>query len=399
MSPSQPALRFPEPHAHLAGERCPWCDQPIPHDKFDEIRARIEAKERERSAALERGLREQFAQDKAQIEAKATADLEQGWREAASAIDKVRQEAAAREAIIRREGKEAAEAAMATKLAEVEQARQAVKQQVEALKSQQQDELDQRLREQRDALEKAKTEAVNAERAKVFNEQLKLEQKLQELQRQVQRKTADELGEGAEIDLFEVLKGEFPEDRISRVGKGLAGADIVHEIVHNGSVCGRIVYDSKNRNAWRNEYVAKLCQDKLAAQADHAILSSQAFPSETRQLHLQDGVIVTNPARVIVLVHLLRKHMLQVHALRLSNDARDQKTAQVYEFITSERCAQLLERVETLAEDMLELEVEEKKKHDRTWRRRGELIRSVQRAHGEFSSEIERIIGTAATEA
>jgi hypothetical protein len=339
-----------------------------------------------------------LAQDKAQVEAKASANLEQSRREAAAALDRVRQESAAREAAIRREGKEAAEAAMAARLAEIEQARQAAEQQLQTLHASHENLLSQRLQEQRDALEKAKMEAVNAERAKAFNEQLKLEQKLQDLQRQVQRKTAEELGEGAEIDLFEVLKGEFPEDRVSRVGKGLAGADIVHEIVHNGTVCGRIVYDAKNRNAWRNDYVAKLCQDKLAAKADHAILSSHAFPSETRQLHLQDGVIVANPARTVVLVHLLRRHILQVHALRLSNDARDQKTAQVYEFITSERCAQLLERIEVLAEDMLELEVEEKKKHDRMWRRRGELIRSVQRAHGEFSSEVERIIGTSATD-
>src|SRR5437899_3341789 len=144
-----------EPHAHVADARCPWCDQVVSHEKFDEIRARIEAKERERSAEAERHLKEQVSREKAQAEAK-------------------------------------------TK---------------------------------------------------------------------------------AEVDLFEAIKGEFPNDEVTRVNKGAAGADIIHNVVHNGKVCGCIIYDSKNRNAWRNEYVAKLRQDQLSAKADHAILSTMVFPA------------------------------------------------------------------------------------------------------------------------
>ncbi|MCH8242906.1 MAG: DUF2130 domain-containing protein, partial [Planctomycetes bacterium] len=241
-------------------------------------------------------------------------------------------------------------------------------------------------------------DAVNAEKSKAFNENLKFEEKLQELQRKLQKKTAEELGEGAEVDLFEALKTEFPSDQITRVNKGAAGADIIHKVVHNGQVCGCIIYDSKNRNAWRNDYVTKLRRDQLAAKADHAILSTQVFPAGARQLHIQDGVIVSNPARTVVLAQMLRKHVVQNHGLRLSNKARDQKTARLYEFITSERCAQLLDQIVTLTDDMLDLEVKEKKAHDATWKRRGEFIRSVQRTHGDFSAEIERIIGTAAAE-
>ena len=141
--------------------------------------------------------------------------------------------------------------------------------------------------------------------------------------------------------------------------------------------------------------MTKLRQDRLAANADHAILSSHVFPAGTRQLHIQDGVIVSNPARVVVLVELLRKHIVQSHTLRLSNEARGKKTTQLYEFINSDRCTQLLDRFETLADDMLALDVKEKTTHDATWKRRGELIRSVQRTHGDLTSEIDRIIGTA----
>jgi len=419
MAVSQPRLReAPEPHLHIEGERCPWCDQPIPHEKFDEIRARIEAKERERTAALERRLKEQVAQERAQAEAKAKVEVEKARQEAAAAVAKVnkqaaekaeaarkaaeqqladaKKEAAKKEEAARKAAKQEAEAAMTQKIADADKARKAAEDRLVEAKAGQETLLNQRLQEQREALEQAKTEAVNAEKAKAFSEKLKVEEKLQEVQRKLQQKTAEELGEGAEVDLFEALKAEFPDDRITRVNKGAPGADIIHEVVNNGMVCGKIVYDSKNRNAWRNDYVTKLRQDQIAAKADHAILSTHVFPAGARQLHIQDGVIVANPARAVVLVQMLRTHIIRGHGLRLSNKTRDEKTARLYEFIMSDRCGQLLDQIETLTDDMLELDVKEKRAHDATWKRRGELIRSVQRSHGDFTAEIDRIIGTAA---
>lgn len=321
---------------------------------------------------------------------------EQQAREQREASEKVKQEAAAKEAAAREEARKAAEAALGPKLAEAEQGRKAAEQQLQAAKAEQDNVLNQRLKEQREALEKAGTEALNAERAKSFNEKLKVEQKLQEAQRQLQQKTAEELGEGAELDLFEALREEFPEDKISRVDKGVAGPDIVHNIAHNGRICGCIIYDSKNRNQWRYDYATKLRQEQLAVNADHAILSTHVFPAGARQIHIHDGVLIANPARVLVLVELLRKQIIQSHALRLSNEAREKKTNQLYEFITSDQATQLLDHIEARADDMLELDVKEQKAHATTWKTRGQLVRAVQRARADFVSQIDRIIGTAA---
>jgi hypothetical protein len=38
--------------------------------------------------------------------------------------------------------------------------------------------------------------------------------------------------------------------------------------------------------------------------------------------------------------------------------------------------------------------VEDKKAHDKMWNHQGTLLRSIQKARGELTSEIERIIGT-----
>ncbi|MGR4864202.1 hypothetical protein [Caulobacter sp. LARHSG274] len=44
---------------------------------------------------------------------------------------------------------------------------------------------------------------------------------------------------------------------------------IRHIVMHNGRECGKIIYDSKNHNAWRNEFVTKLKADQeLKGDAD-----------------------------------------------------------------------------------------------------------------------------------
>ena len=166
-----------------------------------------------------------------------------------------------------------------------------------------------------------KDAAVLAEKAKV----LKLQSELADMQRKLEGKSAHELGEGSEIDLFEQLRTAFEGDRIQRVPKGVNGADVIHEVVHNGKVCGKIIYDAKNRDAWQNGFATKLRADKLAQGADHAILSSNKFPKDKSQIHCQDGVIVAKPARVLAIVEILRDQLVRMHELRVSNEERGQQ--------------------------------------------------------------------------
>jgi hypothetical protein len=67
---------FSPSHLHLAGLQCPACDQPISNDKADQVRERMDARERAASEAVSLRLREQFAGERAQFEANAQGALE-----------------------------------------------------------------------------------------------------------------------------------------------------------------------------------------------------------------------------------------------------------------------------------------------------------------------------------
>ncbi|UPT88001.1 DUF2130 domain-containing protein [Bradyrhizobium barranii subsp. apii] len=513
-----------QPAAKLAmrAEACPTCDQPIPQDRYDEIKERIQSRERKRTDEITARLHEQHARDKetaleearklsdakiaeARDAARRAADVENAERIAAvqresseaqaavraelaaareatagatATIERMKEDAALREQTIRAEAVQAADVAAQEKIEAGERrlkdVETALNQRIEsadaakvkaettaatlgaALEKQRDDhaavladmnskavareaeirkELEvaaadavrerietleaakataeagaasaasrvealetahqAQLQEQREVWQKHADDAVNAEKAASFEERLKIQTKFEELKRAYDQKTAEELGEGAEIDLYESLKAEFEGDKIERINKGQPGADILHTVMHNGKECGKIIYDSKNHKQWRSEFVTKLASDQMAAKAEHAVLSTSKFPKGARQLHVQDGVVIAGPARVVALVQVIRRHLVQTHTLRLSNDERAKKTAALYDFITSERCAMILARIDTHTDDLLDLQVKEKKAHDATWKKQGELIRSVQRVRAELTNEIDAIVGMA----
>jgi hypothetical protein len=433
MAASQPALRSSQPHIHVAGLKCPVCEQAIPNEKADQVRERIEARDRALSESVSLKLKEQFALERVQIEANGRTALEQVKSENVAAIAAVREEALRKEAAAREEGSKAAQTAAQEKLdamakanatlqadatakiAEIQQAKVAAELAAQeriaaaerarvvaenlakSAKENHETLMNERLQEQREALEKDKTAAVLAEQAKTFQERQKLQSSVQNLQQQLERERADVLGEGAERELFEELKAAFEGDRIRRVPKGTAGADIIHEIVENGKVYGKIVYDSKKRTTWRTEYATKLCEDKVAEGAQHAVLALLKFPADAKQLDVRDGVILANPARVTAIAEILRDHVVQTHGLRMSNQERERKQGALYAYIMSERFQQHLDSIESQTGKLLDLDVDEQKSHRSVWEKRGKLLKAVEKAQGNLRVDIGRIVGTDTT--
>ena len=87
---------------------------------------------------------------------------------------------------------------------------------------------------QRQALENDKAVALLKQQANFSRQSESLQKKLRLVENQLKKKTANELGDGAEIDLFEALRDAYQGDNIKRIPKGQAGADILHVVMYKG---------------------------------------------------------------------------------------------------------------------------------------------------------------------
>jgi hypothetical protein len=195
------------------------------------------------------------------------------------------------------------------------------------------DNLEATVREQTDALvaaERLQLEAQYAADAALrFQENEKLKKQVGQLTRALDERKAYDLGEGAEIDQYHALRAAFPGDRITRVGKGVEGADIEQIVVDKGQECGKILHESKNRKNWSDRYAVKLRADKIAAEADYAVLSTCAFPPGTDQIEIREEVIVCKPKRVVSVTRILRQAII-LAALRDGGKDADKKLSALF---------------------------------------------------------------------
>lgn len=184
-----------------------------------------------------------------------------------------------------------------------------------------------------------------------------------------------------------------------RVKKGQKGADIVHLVIEDGKNVGKIIYDSKDHKRWQHAFTRKLREDQLAEKADHAVLCSNVFPKGAHYLHQQDGVLVVDSRRVLVLANILRSQVIQISTLRLADDDRRTKTEELYRFVTSEQCRQLWDRLIQVCEDMAALDAAQATAFQRTFAKRAALVAALRAVHDRFVSTVAAIIGSTGSEA
>jgi hypothetical protein len=389
-------------------DHCPWCGSAVPKAKFIEIRDRIAQQERNKLASEKARLEQEIRTEWKQREAKLNAENDR--KVAAALAERDRVTAAAREAEARtaakakdleskeaRIRKEAADEATAKAKADADKAMSLLTaQRDQALaKAKESEEANQKaLQQVRTAMEKDRDLQLLKVGAERTRERGQFEKTIDALKRQLQRKTADELGEGAELDIYEILREVFPRDDIARIKKGQPGADIRHTVLHKGKPCGTILIDSKNRQGWQNSYVTKLREDQMAAKAEYALLATTVFPSGKKELHVDDEtkVILVSRARAIELVGLLRQLMIKLHVLGLSIEERSEKRELLFKYVSSDDGRQHLIEATRLTADILDLDVDEQKAHEKTWAKRGRMAARLRNVIREFDTEISAII-------
>ena len=383
--------------ARIATAACPWCGSVISRSKFAEIENRIAEQERRKLAEERARMNQQLRTELQKAEARVKIESEKILNAMAAERDKASakiKELELREAAIRKDAATQAEAQVKAetgkKVAALTTERDQATAKIKLLEAAKQKDLEQ----QRTALEKDRDAQVLKVEVQHNREREQLQQKINALTRQVQRKTADDLGEGAEVDVYDTLRDAFPRDDISRVKRGQPGADINHKVLEKGMSCGTLLIDSKNRQGWQNAYVTKLREDQMAAKAEYAILATMVFPSGKKELYVDEEtrVIVVNRARVVEIVGLVRRAMIRMHALGLSQNERLEKREQLYTYITSEDFRQHVIEGGRLTTELLELDADEKRTHDKVWEKRGKMTVKLRNVVREIDAEVSAIV-------
>lgn len=302
---------------------------------------------------------------------------------------------------------------------------QANKENEEKLKQARQQELEflqkmQALQNREAELELSVQRKLHEERTKITDEIRKLEEqknaaretefhlRVKELEKQLedQKKLAEEMkrkadqgsmqlqGEVQELALEEMLRSAFPFDLIEEVGKGIKGADCIQTVRnHIGQPCGRIIYESKRRKDFVQDWIEKLKADMRNLGVDIAVIVTSTMPRDMDQFGERNGVWICTFSEVKALAHVLRDGIIRVFNSARSQENKGDKMHMLYDYLTSNEFGEQWKAIREGFQSMRLSIQKEREAMERLWKAREKQLEKVLLNAAHIRGSIEGIAG------
>lgn len=252
--------------------------------------------------------------------------------------------------------------------------------------------------EKRLAVERAQLEKEAAKtqdkRVKALENMLKqIQEEKVQLERRVEKLSANERGDFHEIDVFEQLRQAFPGDKFERHGKGPDIRQVVYyETGRTAQQAGVVVYECKDTIRWQNGFVAQIRKAGTTQRTPYLILVTRAYPKGEKTVCVRDDVIVVQPALVCAITGIVRRMVIEAHRAGLRTDRHDEKTARLFEYLSSNDFRQTFSAIVAASDGLKSLLSEEKRAHERVWTRREHAYDDLGRKSSAVDEAIRNII-------
>lgn len=212
---------------------------------------------------------------------------------------------------------------------------------------------------------------------------------LEDAKRKLQQGSQQTQGEVFELEFEELLQKEFPHDKISPVGKGIKGGDIIQEVWDaRGNFNGKILWELKNTKTWTEGWVDKLKIDKRSINAEEAVLITEVLPTNIKTAGFREGVWVTQRTFVIGLASALRASLIQLYYAKNASKGKDEKVEAIYSYLSG---VEFKHRIEAIIDafSSMQADIEKEKRYfSAKWAKDDKNIRQVMDntfgMHGDF---------------
>ena len=193
----------------------------------------------------------------------------------------------------------------------------------------------------------------------------------EDLERRVDGLNAPDRGDLNEEAIAKDLSNAFPDDEITRKGKG---GDIVHAVRYpvDGRLesAGKILYECKDTKRWSNSFISQVKADGKALHTPYLLLVSRALPGKEKGTCVTDDVIVADPAHARHLARILRRMVIETHRAELAGQDGVRKTARLYEYLRGAEFRGELGAVVQAGRRLADMLEGERRDHERAWTRR-----------------------------
>jgi hypothetical protein len=250
--------------------------------------------------------------------------------------------------------------------------------------------------------DKAKLEVEEALKLRVQEKEEQIAsmgKQIEELRRKAEQGSQQLQGEVLELELESLLRSKFPLDLIEPVPKGEFGGDVLQRVLGvSGQPCGTILWESKRTKNWSDGWLAKLRDDQRSANAELALLVSNALPKGVTAFDHVDGIWVAESRCAIPVAIALRQSLIEIAKVRQAGDGQQTKMELIYDYLTGPR---FRHRIEAIVEKFTDMQSDldrERKTTTRLWAKREAQIRGVIESTVGMYGDLQGIAGKALQE-
>lgn len=240
---------------------------------------------------------------------------------------------------------------------------------------------------------------LEKEKYKIIEYEKKLsdmQKSLEDAQRKGNQASQQLQGEVQELDLESTLRRLYPYDEIGEVKKGENGADIRQVVrTEKGTVCGKILWESKRTKSWSDGWVSKLKEDQRRDGAQLSAIITQAMPSGiSENIGNVGGVWVLTPEAIAPLSALLRKNLIDVAREKVVAVHKQTTAESLYDYVTSSTFNQNVERIVGIYLEMKSQIAKEEASSSRSYKQRNMQVDMLLSGMTGIYGEMQGIAGT-----
>jgi len=235
---------------------------------------------------------------------------------------------------------------------------------------------------------------------KKYEQQLEQQSKLiDEQKRKMEQGSMEQQGEIQENLVKERLIALFPFDEITDVKKGSRGADIIQTIRNSrGTVCGQIIYESKNTKGWNSEWIDKLQHDVHDQKADLGVLISQTLPKHIKTIGKEKSIWICGYTEFEGVAAMLREGVMNVFESKQSEDNKGDKMVMLYEYLNGNEFRQKWDAILNGFKNMKKSIDKQREYYNKTLAEQEQIANSILINANNFLGSIKGIAGSSMDE-
>lgn len=217
------------------------------------------------------------------------------------------------------------------------------------------------------------------------------ENEVKKLREEIKKGTTPQLeGINLEHELVKELRHKFPGDRIEHHGQG---GDILHYVILERKEIALIVYECKKTKAHSKSHVTQIKNDVIKHKAHYGILVTSASSKNKSGFWTERDILIVHPWGAPHLAEILRRSLIQLHSLKLSDKELDERAKKLIEYIKSNKFRNSIrDNINRTKElnDILKREVEYL---GNSWKQRAKHYNTIAQQSKDIEEESKTIIG------